>query len=94
MFVSGVCQQTAFVGNTDAYERAHLAEECHAARQNGDPAPKELVEKARLEIKGEEMTWSPASFRVRPEAIGGHGQRLAIGRESGTGVGEAIVQEK
>jgi hypothetical protein len=43
MSVSGACQQTAFVGNTDAYERAHLAEECHAARPNGDAISAESI---------------------------------------------------
>ena len=43
MSVSGACQQTTFVGNTDAYERAHLAEECHAARPNGDAISAEPI---------------------------------------------------
>jgi hypothetical protein len=36
MAVSGENQQTAFVGNADAYERSHRAEEIHAAPSNGD----------------------------------------------------------
>jgi uncharacterized protein (TIGR03067 family) len=36
---------------------------------SGNPAPKEAVEKARLEIKGDEMTWNSGGTSVRKSTI-------------------------
>jgi uncharacterized protein (TIGR03067 family) len=35
----------------------------------GKPAPKEVVEKARLEVKGDEMTWNSGGTSVRKSRI-------------------------
>ncbi len=36
---------------------------------SGNPAPKEVVEKARLEVKGDEMTWNSGGTSVRKSKI-------------------------
>src|SRR5919201_5906858 len=36
---------------------------------SGNPAPKEVVEKARLEVKGDEMTWNSGGASVRKSRI-------------------------
>ena len=57
------------VAAAKALTAAKSIQEAVELQTGGNPAPKEVVEKARLEVKGDEMTWNSGGGGVRKSKI-------------------------